>query len=364
MTDWVKAVERLHFSYHEYIEFITAVTLVAQADHMKDFARELHFPLDDELLTMVETAKSRLSRHMRSEMSVFFGDNMFKGKLDYVLVQVYLGNRETLRTSEQFIACYRAKPSIELVSHLAAALYSDEKLAWTKGHEWSLIISDAELLEQLVEESKLPDQAEHEALLEHIRYAEEYKQRSLLVLEQFHQRVYSPIRDRLRELGEAGTAKYKALFVDQPERAIREIMRSDSDLIDKETDVHISYFSQVQVCIHRDEQEESRHLVILGVNNDAFVWQREDQETIERFLKVIADKRRLEMIELLQHKNYYGNELAQVMSLTPAAISYHTNMLFDLNLIHLIRVDNRIYYELDKEKIGYYWEQTKRILLP
>ncbi|WP_141503449.1 ArsR/SmtB family transcription factor [Paenibacillus luteus] len=364
MTEWEAATKRLHFKYHELIEFMIAVSLIAQEKHMKEFAREVHFSLDDELLQMIDEVKARLSKHIKEEMAVFFSDNLFTGRLDYVMVQVYLGNRETLSSSEQFLACYRAKPAMELVSHLAATIYNDEKMEWTQGHDWRFIMEDHGLLLRLVEAARLQDQAEHEVLLEHIRYAEEYKQRTLLVLEQFHERAYLPMRDRLRELGEAGVTKYQSLFAEQPELAIREIMRSDVDLIDKETEVHISYISQVRVAIHREEQEGRSHLIILGVNNDAFAWQREDQETIERFLKVIADKRRLEMIELLHHKNYYGNELAQVMGLTPAAISYHTNMLFDLNLIHLIRVDNRIYYELDKDKIGYYWEQTKRILLP
>ncbi|WP_053372484.1 ArsR/SmtB family transcription factor [Paenibacillus sp. FJAT-27812] len=364
MLDWEEIVERLRFSYHEQIEFMSAVTIVAQFEHIKEFAREVHFSIDDELTDMVEAANASLSKHVRGEMAVFFSENMFKGKLDYVMVHVYLRHREQLGTPEDYLASYRAMPANELVSHLAAAIYSDEKMEWTMGHDWSEISKDGELLYKLAAASELSDHAEHETLLEHIRYPEEYKQRTLFLLEQFYRYAYLPIRDRLRELGEAGAEKYKALFKEKPEQAIRDVAKMDAELIDKETDIHVSYFAQVRVSIHRDDQAGQAHLVVLGVNNDAFAWQREDQETIERFLKVIADKRRLEMIELLHSKNYYGNELAQALGLTPAAISYHTNMLFDLNLIHLIKSDNRIYYELDKEKIAYYWEQTKRVLLP
>jgi DNA-binding transcriptional ArsR family regulator len=364
ILDWGIAAKRLQFSYHEPIEFLTTMKFVAQFEHMKAFAREIHFTLDTEMIRMVETANASMSNHVKTEIATLIGDNMFKERLDYVMAVLFVEDREKLNSSEDFLACYRDKPASELLFHLAAAKYNDEKMEWTKGNDWGTIANDVELLYELVAGCELSDQAEHASLLDHIRFPEEYKQRTLFIMEQFHRYAYLPIRDRLKELGEAGAVKYRTLFEEQPERAIRDITKMDVDLIDKETAVHVSYFSQVRVGIHRDDREGHSHLVVLGINNDVFAWRREDQETIERFLKVIADRRRMELIELLHHKNYYGNELAQEMGLTPAAISYHTNMLFDLNLIQLIRVDNRIYYELDKEKIGYYWEQTRRILLP
>ncbi|WP_339204912.1 ArsR family transcriptional regulator [Paenibacillus sp. FSL K6-3182] len=364
ILDWKIAAKRLHFSYHEPIEFLVTMKFVAQFEHMKAFAREIHFTLDDEMIRMAETANASMSNYVKAEIAALFGDNMFKERLDYVMVMLFVEERDKLNSSEDFLAFYRDKPASELVFHLAAAKYNDENMEWTKGRDWGAISKDAELLYELVAGCELPDQAEHAALLEHIRFSAEYKQRTLFIMEQFHRYAYMPMRDRLKELGEAGAVKYRALFDEQPERAIRDITKMDVDLVDKETAVHVSYFSQVRVGIHRDDREGHSNLVVIGINNDAFAWRNEDQETIERFLKVIADRRRLELIELLRHKNYYGNELAQEMGLTPAAISYHTNMLFDLNLIQLIRVDNRIYYELDKEKIAYYWEQTRRKLLP
>lgn len=364
ILDWGKTAERLHFGYNEPTEFLIALQYCAQFEHLKSFAKEIQFVLDEELIRMVETANMNISKHVRAEMTVFFGEKIFYEKLDYVIVKLFIQQREQLRTSEDFLAVYRAKPAIELVAHLAAVEYADENMTWLKGHDWETIAKDEHLLYQLVVGSELPDPADHAALLEFIRYPEEYKQRTLFVMEQFHRHAYLPMRDRLQELCKAGAAKYEALFKEQPERAIRDIAKMDMDVIDKEIEVYVSYFAQVRIGIYRDERVGYSHFVVLGVNNDAFAWQREDKETIERFLKVIADKRRMELIALLHHKDYYGNELAQVMGLTPAAINYHTNMLFDLDVIQLIRVDNRIYYRLDKQKIGYYWEQTKRVLLP
>lgn len=42
ILDWKIAAKRLHFSYHEPIEFLVTMKFVAQFEHMKAFAREIH----------------------------------------------------------------------------------------------------------------------------------------------------------------------------------------------------------------------------------------------------------------------------------------------------------------------------------
>nr|WP_281378923.1 ArsR family transcriptional regulator [Paenibacillus phyllosphaerae] len=103
--------------------------------------------------------------------------------------------------------------------------------------------------------------------------------------------------------------------------------------------------------------------MVLGAGNDQLDQQREEKETVEKFLKVIADKRRLDMIEMLKERRHYAGELAQLMGLTPAAIHYHTNLLLDLDLIRITKADSRIYYELDLARLEAMMEQTRRMLL-
>ncbi|MNV76847.1 hypothetical protein D3C71_1702300 [compost metagenome] len=91
--------------------------------------------------------------------------------------------------------------------------------------------------------------------------------------------------------------------------------------------------------------------------------EQDEKETVQKFLKVISDKRRLDLINLLKECDRYASELAQLMKLTPAAINYHTNLLIELNLIRIIRVDNRIYYQVDPERLALLMDLTKRVLL-
>ena len=68
-------------------------------------------------------------------------------------------------------------------------------------------------------------------------------------------------------------------------------------------------------------------------------------------LKCLSDGSRYEMLRVLSEKEMYGGELAAAMKLSVGTISYHTTNLLVTGLIKEKRVNSRIYYETDKEKL-------------
>jgi DNA-binding transcriptional ArsR family regulator len=68
-------------------------------------------------------------------------------------------------------------------------------------------------------------------------------------------------------------------------------------------------------------------------------------------LKLLADEKRFEMIQLLGKKPWYGHELAEALNITPPTISYHISSMMELGLIFLEKESNRTYYHLDKDKL-------------
>ncbi|WP_187434475.1 ArsR/SmtB family transcription factor [Paenibacillus methanolicus] len=330
---------------------------------MMEFGREMGIALDEEATAMLEGMIGRLSRHVKREMHLLFGQSTLYDRLDAGLYHVFFGSEETASTRD-WLDRYSSWNALDLVYMLLEAVYESAGIDWLEGHAASAVRTDAQLLPLLAAAHPLPDAELHAELLDCARYPEEFKQRTVLLLDSFWTHAFLPERERLAAIGAEGARKYEALFAEEPENAFARVARIDPMLVTKRTRVHVSYISQVCMFFNAAEwNEDACSWMSLGYFNDALERRQADKDMTEKFLKVIADKRRLDLLELLKSRNHYAGELAQLMALTPAAINYHTNLLIDLGLIRITKADGRIYYELDAEKLSSLMDQAKRTLL-
>lgn len=67
--------------------------------------------------------------------------------------------------------------------------------------------------------------------------------------------------------------------------------------------------------------------------------------------KAMGDKRRMEILMLLRERSYYGQELAEKLSLTPATISHHMEILMAQRLILVEQSGTKLLYSLAKPHI-------------
>ncbi|MFC4099487.1 ArsR/SmtB family transcription factor [Paenibacillus xanthanilyticus] len=353
----------LEFGYCEPLEFIAALSMAAKKDFMLEFGREMGIALDEEATNMLEGMIGRLSRHVKREMNLLFGKSTLYDRLDAGLYNVFFGGEEAATTKEWFER-YRNWDALDLVYMLLEAVYESAGIDWLDGRDAASVRTDAQLLPLLAAAHPLPDAELHAELLDCARYPEEFRHRTVLLLESFWTHAFLPERERLAAFGEEGARKYEALFAADPEQSFARIARIDPKLVTKRTRVHVSYISQVCMFFNAvDWRGDACSWMSLGYFNDALERRQEDKDMTEKFLKVIADKRRLDLLELLKTRNHYAGELAQLMALTPAAINYHTNLLIDLGLIRITKADGRIYYELDADRLSMLMDQTKRMLL-
>ncbi len=68
-------------------------------------------------------------------------------------------------------------------------------------------------------------------------------------------------------------------------------------------------------------------------------------------LKALSDKSKLSILGQIRDKRSYGQELARETGLSTATISHHMSALINCGFIRLERVENRIYYQMDKENL-------------
>ena len=63
--------------------------------------------------------------------------------------------------------------------------------------------------------------------------------------------------------------------------------------------------------------------------------------------KVLSDKQRRDILEMLKDGRLSAGEIAEKLSVTPAALSYHLKLLREADLVVEYKSKNFIYYEIN-----------------
>lgn len=80
-------------------------------------------------------------------------------------------------------------------------------------------------------------------------------------------------------------------------------------------------------------------------------------------LKALSDKSKLNILSHIRDKRSYGQALARDTGLSTATISHHMSALINCGFIRLERVENRIYYQMDKENLQRFLKKLSLYLL-
>ncbi|MFA9378517.1 MAG: ArsR/SmtB family transcription factor [Lachnotalea sp.] len=114
-----------------------------------------------------------------------------------------------------------------------------------------------------------------------------------------------------------------------------------------------------------DENAGDYHILDVGITFDCEFRATKKRLTNEQLcngLKLLSDPSKFEILRFIKDKRAYGQEIANELKLTTATISHHMNSLMVMGLINIEKVDNRIYYQMNKEAIDKLLDETKDIL--
>ncbi|WP_410767852.1 ArsR/SmtB family transcription factor [Fontibacillus sp. BL9] len=355
--------KNISFAYNEAFELIVTMGMFACESQMAKAAEEYRIELDPLLETIGEDAKKKMSPHMLREMQFFFEYEFFHKALDYAFYESIASSPEPL-SAEDWMALLKDADAEKMVVNMAYGVYYDKMEELLDGRPWEEMYDDLPGLIQRVrlisplEEVK----AAQEPLLECLAHPEETKQRYLQLITQFYRQVFANWSEVIRAESERAMIRYETFFQGDPERFIREIHKSDPDLFHTRSTFHVSFVSQVG-NYHMWPLGRPYFWVIFGVHNDRVFGPAADREKAELFFKALSDKRRMDLIMLLRERPRYGSELAAELGITPAAVIYHANFFFFLDLVEFKRSDHRLYYHLNLERLRELLALTAKVML-
>jgi DNA-binding transcriptional ArsR family regulator len=78
-----------------------------------------------------------------------------------------------------------------------------------------------------------------------------------------------------------------------------------------------------------------------------FLNRLEDRMSESSIFKVLADEQRREILRMLKDGRLSAGEIAERLSVTPAALSYHLRLLKSADLVIEYKSKNFVYYEIN-----------------
>jgi DNA-binding transcriptional ArsR family regulator len=120
-----------------------------------------------------------------------------------------------------------------------------------------------------------------------------------------------------------------------------------------------------------ENEAQNALVMIYGEENEAFKQKNDEAgdevvlttENFAKFCNLLADEKRLEIIRLLVERPHYGQELAKIVGKTNATVFYHLSMLEKEGLVHLERIEHRVYYVLNTDRLEKYLVRGTEFLL-
>ncbi|WP_438349375.1 ArsR family transcriptional regulator [Paenibacillus sp. FA6] len=357
--------KNISFAYNEALELIVSMGMIACEEQMIALAEDYKLETDPLAISFHEEARARLSPHTLRELQFFFEYNFLHKGLDFAFYESICSSMEP-QSAEEWMLRLGHSPAERIVAEMVYGVYHDKMDELLQGMDWEVVKKDIPLLLEIVKKTRPQKEVAeaHAPLLECLAHPEETKVRCIQLIQQFYHDAFSLWKDRLRVESERAAIRYEESFHANPERFIRDHTGTEPTTYDIPTIFHISLMAQVG----------NDHLVfytgtswigwvIFGIHNDRVFGPAADREKTELFLKAFSDKRRLDILLLLRERPHYGQELAIKLSITPSAVNYHANFLFFLNLLEMKRVEHRMYYHLDIEKLRELLAVTTRVML-
>ncbi|MDP4147456.1 MAG: metalloregulator ArsR/SmtB family transcription factor [Bacillota bacterium] len=340
------------------VEFISTMYYLANEELFDVLYQELQYKPKKEFNEWLDLMKQSLSPFLQKELKFFFGmenTNEVKPFIEYCF------SIKADESINDLLLIVEEKGEKKLIDLLIESIPNEELRDELK--EISKSQSGFEVLQEKLARIR-PNHVSmaFTRLEECIKDPSEALQRFRFLINGLYQKNFLPIEKDIFEKCIVGINKYSAIFKENPEALFKNFIKFDLKNFTKDIVIIISYFTPGPYTILTNSMKTA-DWIILGIDTDRLFKNRREKELVTRFIKAISDERRMKLIQLLSKRPYYGQELAILLDLTPAAISYHFNFLHDLDLVKSERVDHRIYYSINKELIGTMFDLCKKSIL-
>ncbi len=335
------------FNKNMAIEMLCCIRRYASNISIQGNFREFIIKPDDSINPWIEKIKESISLFLDSEIKNLFGVNPYNST---TLIAIILNNN--LKNCEDFIAFLEKLSPEEYIKVLR------------KEFQIKNDITIGELKNTIP--SKCSDNDIH-LVFEMINNPQETLERICYSIKKFYSSFFSNYINEFDSLLLKKLNEHKALYKEYDINFIKAITFMDNTTIEKTNyniNFYISYFKDANAVICEESKEYESLYVIYGFQLEKYFDKTVISERRKLLFKALSDEKRIEIIQLLSKRSWYGIELARHLGITTATLSYHVAKLFEIGIISYEEKEkNRFYYKLEVEKLKELFETSLKNLI-
>lgn len=333
-------MEKLHENFYvDRSPVFELFVLLLQLTKLKKKEKETyHKPETEQLNEWMEEQQATLSSELLEEINVFFHPDSFFG---LSLTQlIFQENKHG--DMEECLAFLKKEDPIKIVSCF-----------FNTGHNYldnKKIIAEPQKIHEFIKSSTLP--MNEKSKLFYLYFdPEDTKKRFIELIQSCYETLYKPNIKQLETIHIEGIQEIKTLNIQQLNQVIRFEENTPIEKLPKTIIVIPSYYHQKETVFSYDADSD---IVISIVGMEVIkdlLDEANTEEKIIEFARALSDGKRINILQELNKAPHYGYELAQRLNLSSPTISHHMSILFRLGLVTSSKYENKIYYEVNKEKL-------------
>jgi DNA-binding transcriptional ArsR family regulator len=284
---------------------------------------------------------SSLSQEMKKELQIFFNSESFLGLGLLPLILKY----EKYTDIEEFLDYFTKSVSArEFVKSFFDNGYQDYS---------DVDINDINTPQDVINLLKKSSFTEEEKwkLLYFVNDSENTKVRLLNLIKSFYNDHFLPHAYHIKSTKQKSVEDMFNLLRDMDLDKLKSCFSVKGHLLEEYKRIIIvpSYFYGVSMTSSSIGDETL--LLICGIDMPKLASTEEDEEYCIEALKDLCDDKRIKIIQYLNQNSYYGFEIVQMLNLSNSTTSHHLGLLSRYGIINSIRQENKVYYEVDKDRI-------------
>lgn len=335
-------MEKLH--EHFYVDrspVFELFVLIFQLTRFKKEEKESYQkPQTEALNEWLEKQQENLADDLLEEMNVFFHPDSFFG---LSLTQlIYQENKHgDIEECLAFLQKQNPKKIISCFFNTGHNYLDDES-----------IIEDPIKIHEHIKSSTLP--MDEKSKLFYLYFnPEDTRERLVALIQKCYEKIYKENTKQLEAIHTEGIQKFKSLSIQQLYKIINFEENTPVEKLPKTIIMIPSYYLQDRTTFSYDDDPNTDNVItIVGMDVVTKLLDGANtEEKIIEFARALSDKKRINIIQELNKAPRYGYELAQRLNLSSPTISHHMSILFRLGLVTTSKYENKIYYEVNKEKL-------------
>ncbi|GAA0372342.1 ArsR/SmtB family transcription factor [Bacillus horti] len=290
----------------------------------------------------VEKTRNTLSEHIKKELEVFFHYESFIG---LTMIGFALKNN-CYESIEEFISVLERTPADQLYSSFLQTGFTPED---------TVDPNDFKAVIQFIRKSNLPE-IEKWKLSYLYTDLKETKNRLIKLITLCYEHYFSQEVMSWLEHQTKSAQEIRALIDSRGKEILKDIFpffRTHGEVIDSAQSIVLcpSYFYH-KASLSSELAERNCHLYVYGVQHVRSLEETtiDEKQAFDAF-KILADEKRIRIIKHLSNGALYGYELAQKLELSNSTISHHLSVLASIGIVSSTRMENKVYFKVNKDEI-------------